>query len=508
MRVFNMNHELGRAPVSPQGVGGESTLEGVRNMTQNTNNANEGIIIRFEKSAEQSIGETTKIVGMVRAKYLIPVIDNLDLQANPRDSKTGPVTKAIQQSINDDPMLFPFKTKGLLLAASNYKKLERDRYQVFFENPSTEGILDGGHNTLAIGMLILERALGYARSSGLTKAKLPSGAKTWGEFKKLWAENRQLVQAYQVSVRKPETVDSDTEPQGEDLSFYVPVELLVPTDPANPICVEDFNNNLLEICVARNNNAELTAGAKANQKGYFEALEEALKKVNPYVAEHVEWKTNDGGDIKVQDLISLTWLALRWLCPIKDIDGKKVEAPAPTKLYSGKGGCLTQFERFMSSTDVTSQDHGTYRHGLRNEKVRKAFDLIAQIPALYDRMYADFPALYNQAGGSYGRITAVKKLNARTSDKVMPFAGTPVDTVSPDGFIVPLAYGLTVLIDPETMEWRTDPSAFLDKWLPLIVKRYMEVFVPCDYDPQKVGKSAASYSNVEASYKMALAGIL
>ncbi|KAB7789680.1 hypothetical protein [Bifidobacterium leontopitheci] len=470
--------------------------------------ASEGITIRFEKSVKQSIGETTKIVGMVRAKYLIPVIDHLNLQANPRDSKTGPVTKAIQRSIDEDPMLFPFKTKGLLLAASNYEEMDRGRVRVIFRDLTTEGILDGGHNTLAIGLLILERAVGYARAAGLTDVKLPSGAKTWGEFKQLWAEYRDLVQEYQAAVRKDETANSDSEPQGEDLSFYVPVELLVPTDPTDPICVENFSNNLLEICVARNNNAELNASAKANQKGYFRALADALAKANQDVSDRIEWKTNDGGDIKVQDLIALTWIVLRWLCPVEDSDGKKVEAPAASKLYSGKGACLALFERFMSSESVTSQDHGSYRHGLRNETVRKAFSLAAQIPALYDRMYAEFPSLYNQAGGSYGRITAVKNLNARTSSKVTPFAGTPVDVVSPDGFITPLVYGLTALVNPETMEWRTDPDKFLDKWLPAIVNRYSQVFVPCDYDPQKVGKSAVSYSTVEDSYKMALAGIL
>lgn len=477
-------------------------------MTQNANNVNEGITIRFEKSVKQSIGETTKIVGMVRAKYLIPVIDHLNLQANPRDSKTGPVTKAIQRSIDDDPMLFPFKTKGLLLAASSYEEMDRKRIRVIFKDLTTEGILDGGHNTLAIGLLILERAMGYARSSGLANVKLPSGTKTWNEFKQLWKDNRDLVQAYQESVRKDETVNSASAPQGEDLSFYVPVELLVPTDPDDPICVEDFSNNLLEICVARNNNAELNASAKANQKGYFDALADALGEANADVAERIEWKTNDGGDIKVQDLVALTWLTLRWLCPVKDIDGKKVEAPAPIKLYSSKGGCLALFERFMSSKDVTSQDHGSYRHGLTNDNVRKAFELAAQIPALYDRMYAEFPSLYNQAGGAYGRITAVKTANARVTNKVTPFAGTPVETVSPDGFITPLVYGLTTLVDPETMKWRTDPGKFLDQWLPAIVKRYAQVFVPCDYDPQKVGKSAVSYNTVEDAYKMALAGIL
>lgn len=50
------------------------------------------------------------------------------------------------------------------------------------------------------------------------------------------------------------------------------MELIVPTDPDDRMCVTEFRNNLLEICEARNNNAQLTTGTKANQKGYFDTL--------------------------------------------------------------------------------------------------------------------------------------------------------------------------------------------------------------------------------------------
>ena len=122
--------------------------------TENTADG-KGITIRFEKSAEQTIGGVTKITGMVRAKYLIPIIDDLDLQANPRSSKTGQVTSAIQESIRQNTDLFPFKTKGILLAAAKYKRGDHGRITVFFGDRSVEGILDGGHNTLAIGLCLL-----------------------------------------------------------------------------------------------------------------------------------------------------------------------------------------------------------------------------------------------------------------------------------------------------------------------------------------------------------------
>lgn len=459
------------------------------------------VIIRFEKSAHQTIEDTTKIVGMVKAKYLIPLITDLDLQANPRNSKIGGVTSAIEDSIMSDPALFPFKTKGILLAASDYEDLDRERVRVIFVDRSIEGILDGGHNTLAIGMYILDQAM---VSAGL---KHPRGIKTWSDFKQVWDEHLDDIHDYQVSLRKAD--DGSSEPTGEpDLSFYVPVELLVPSDPDDKLCVEQFRQNLLEICEARNNNAELTAGAKINQKGYFDALRYKLEEKNPVVASRVEWKTNAGGDIKVQDIVALAWLVLRHIPGIVDENGKEVVPPAPVKLYSGKASALSLFERFMSSCDVSESKRGDYKQDLRNNKVNEAFDLVADLPKYADYIYANFPALYNAAGGSYGRINAVKKLNDSRTSKVTPYEGKAIQIMSPDGFIAPLVYGLTTLVDPETMTWAQNPQDFLEENLQSIVADYAQILGPLNWDPQKVGKTAMSYTSVERSYRMALAGIL
>ena len=470
--------------------------------TENTADG-KGITIRFEKSAEQTIGGVTKITGMVRAKYLIPIIDDLDLQANPRSSKTGQVTSAIQESISQDTDLFPFKTKGILLAAAKYKRGDHGRITVFFGDRSVEGILDGGHNTLAIGLFILSRALVHA---GLP---IPRGQQTWGEFKGLWTEHRDAIKTYQRDVRKSEdgTPSPASDASEDDLSFYVPMELLVPSNQNDSLCVSEFKNNLLEICEARNNNAELTSGAKANQKGYFDDLRRALELRNPRVASKVEWKTNDGGSIKVQDIVALTWIVLRVLDPVVDEDGRRMDPPSPQNLYSGKGACLKKFDQFMGSPEVTNQPSGDYKAELTSVKVRRAFDLAAQIPELYDLIFERFPAMYNHAGGSYGSITAVKKLNESRS-KVTPFGGDSVDVLSPDGFIMPLVFGLTKLVDPVEVAWKQDPREFLNANLQAIVGRFSQVLSPCDYDPQKVGKAAMSYNTVADAYTMALAGLI
>ena len=82
------------------------------------------IIVRFTDSYEQKVGDIKKIVGLMSPKSIIKIIDTLDLDANPRNSRLGSVTDAIQASIRADELshtqkLFPFKSKGILLATSS-----------------------------------------------------------------------------------------------------------------------------------------------------------------------------------------------------------------------------------------------------------------------------------------------------------------------------------------------------------------------------------------------------
>jgi hypothetical protein len=465
-------------------------------------NKKESVTLKFDFPTEQTVGQITKIVGFVKAKQLVSAIDILDLKANPRSSRTGAITLAIQNSIETGPDLFPFKTKGILLASSRYERLERNRIVVSPEDPEVEGILDGGHNTLAIGLYILDRSMTYAGKP------LSRGDKnvTWDRFKELWSANRRVIDEYVEAMRQDSSLGN--------LDFYVPVELIVPRDTDDTACVESFKNNLFEICEARNNNVELTTSAKSNQKGYFDTLKSLMMKRDPALCDRIEWKTNDGGDIKAQDLISLAWIPLSLISPVKDENGKTIETIAANRIYSSKGSCLKQFERLMTSPDVTIQTSTDYKRELKNQEVNSAFEIAVELPELYDYIYENFPTLYNAADGKYGRITAVKKLNETRKDKKTPFSGRDIDMLSPEGYIVPLVYGLQALMAKKEVEgrskivWTQPPIEFLHDNLGKIVKYYSGFISICDYDPQKVGKNLQSYEQALAGFKMAVAGIL
>lgn len=441
------------------------------------------VIIKYDHVADQTHGSVMRLVGFAQAKSLLSLFNSVDLDANPRSAKWGPVTEAIIESINRDPDIFPFKTKGVLIGSSEYSVLQRQRYELLFTDPTTEGILDGGHNMLAIGTHILITAL--------ADEKLTRKVKNWETFKEIWLANREAIE----SIR-------------EELTFLVPVEVLVPANLEDDGVVSDFRSELLEICAARNNNAELTLETKANQRGFYEAIKASLPKA---VADRIEWKSNiAGGDIKVRDIIALSWI------PLSLLPDLPVKPPAPQNIYRNKGECAKLFDDLMSNDTVSKRNSDGPVHVLTNEGVHSAIKVLGEIPALYDRIYADFPQAYNDAGGSFGRIGIVRMYDpGKKGDKARKYMRTQpqthfteedVDYSYPDGLIMPLVWGLRALMEVRNgeVQWRTDPHVFLDRHLKDIAQNYKLVLEMSRFDPQKLGKNEASYGFAISQFETAL----
>lgn len=446
------------------------------------------IIVRFDQGqvAEQVEGPVRRIVGFVKARNMLTLFDAADLEANPRSAKAGPVTDAIIESIVETPDTFPFKTKGVLVGCSNYEKLERNRFELAFENLRIEGILDGGHNMLGIGTQILRSATGNEK---LRPAR-------WADFKAAWERNRESVTA----LREATSEDTGDGP----LDFLVPLEILVPSNLDDPDIMNEFSSSLLDICAARNNNVELKLETKANQKGFYEEFRRFLPEE---IAARVEWKTNDGGEIKVRDLIALAWIPLSIVDLPEDEDGRQIEAPVPQNIYRNKGECVKLFDRLMSSPAVSKQTGGEYRHELHNTQVGSGLAIAAQLPLLYDRIYRAFPDAYNDGTGRFGGLMVVKQAKDMRTKPVTHFTDEPVNYSYPDGLIMPLVYGLKSLIEkgPDgRLRWKTDPDIFLDQCFQAIVKKYRVVMDAFRADPQKIGKNEGSYNLVMDAFETEL----
>lgn len=444
-------------------------------------NPNE-LLIRFEAVDRQTEGPVTRLVGFVRARNLLPLLDAADLDANPRTAKVGQITNDIRESIETTPDLFPFKTKGILVASADCRELERRRYHMTFENPAIEGILDGGHNALAIGLHILGAA-------GV-EAKELKKVKTWPEFKDAWNDNQEKVKALKGAAASGE---------GGPLDFSIPVEVLIPSDPADDLGLEAFTSSLFEICAARNNNRQLADEAKANKKGLYDHLRTT---VPAEIAKRVEWKSNDGGDVKIRDIVALAWVPLT-LAPLP----AGISKPRVVDIYSGKGKCSSSFDAMMEHPEVSTQTgDGTFE--LHNTVIGAALAVAGAMPTLYDLIYCEFPNAYNNGGGRFGRLSSVKMATDMKTKPVSAFLKTPVQYSYPEGFIMPLVYGLSALMvadDVGNVTWSVEsPEQFVRETLPSVVRRYRAIIEAFSGDPQKIGKNEGAYSIAKDAFETEL----
>ena len=475
----------------------------------------------FDKQPTDDPGKVCRVVGFCRLRYLAPLFFSEALEPNPRSAQVGKTTTDIRASLDHTPELFRFKSKGLLVAAASVRERDRGRFELRFENSSLEGILDGGHNTLALGLFLLEELLGDKQLRTI---------KGWRDLISAIEDNRS---------------EFDAALKGDRGEVLVPVELLMPSDP-DADTVETFLSALVDICAARNNNAQLKAEALSNRRGFYEAIREYVPRS---VDERTAWKTGTWDDesekrpINPRDLVALGWIPLNLLSirgglpagePFYKVGDEGAPAPqfivSPQNIYRNKGECSKRFDALMEDEAITTEETGS-KHVLTHEGVRSALKILGDLPELYDLIYERFPSAYNAGGKRFGANPIVKVYDpvrrdeARRAGKtttgfiashpITPFmrrevrkAGNVSVCSYPDGLIMPLVYGLQGLM--EVVEGRVlwavdDPAQHVVDVLPDVAAKYRMVLDFARWDPQKIAKNPDSHEFAVQQFHASLA---
>src|SRR5574344_11856 len=420
----------------------------------------------LESREEMKIEKVSSSISPLTLIKLLKVAEN---KINPRTAKSGPITKAIFETLDKSPELFWYKSKGLLLASTVFRKLDRNRIELTFDQPEYEGIMDGGHNALAIANFI-------------TTILFDQPLKTWDECKLFWDQNYdQILSVYEAKIKE----------EPERCNFSIPIEIIVPSQMDGAI--EDFYNAIAEICAARNNNVQLKETAKGNQEGYYDYLKANLL---PY---NIIWKTNDKGNIKAEDVITMATIPLIFLQNNNLIESDmKLN---PVHLYSGKGQCVKFFGQIVGRKDYSTVKNG--KSVLTNELIKSALDMTEDIMKFFDRITLSFPKLYNDAcRGRFGGITAVK------TDKEMEVLfhkkRKKCEISYPHSFFYPLVAGLVSLMryndETNRLEWIVNPASEDLDLLEIDLSRYTEMMKLLNYNPNVIGKTALMYDLARDAY--------
>ena len=215
----------------------------------------------------------------------------------------------------------------------------------------------------------------------------------------------------------------------------------------------------------------------------------------------VEWKQNEGGDVKARELIALAMIPMNAI----DLPGS-IKPIAVTAPYSSKGACVTQFNDVIEDPSVSTDSPDGTRRVVTSKPVLSAFEILAKLPEVYDEIYKLFPDAYNATGARFGAIPQVKAATS-TFTPTTKFTNQPAKFQYPDGFIYPIVMGLSELIDVDkdgVLSWKTDPMAFVQQHIPFIVAQFQPHIDSNDRNPQKVGKTLACYSAVSLAFMYCL----
>ncbi|WP_299383420.1 AIPR family protein [uncultured Lacinutrix sp.] len=410
-----------------------------------------------------------KFISSISPLTFIKLLKEADNKVNPRIATVNKITRSIHETLETSPELFWYKSKGILLATETCELLDRNRVRVSLSNMDYEGIMDGGHNTFAIAIYLIEK---------LFDKKI----KKWEDSKNFWDEN------YDEIIKR-------FEERKEEFSFSIPVEIITPNDEDG--AVEEFYDFISEICSARNNNVQLKETAKGNQVGYYDYLKEILDDEFDII-----WKTGDAGKIKSEDVISLASLSLIFM-KNRGLLPKDIKSLNKISIYSQKSKCVDFFNSVMSHEDISTEDKG--KHVLDSNSIKSALNLTKDILIFFDRMFIEFPNLYHNATpGKFGRITAVdNKKKGRvpyfTTDKMADYNYSY-------GFFYPLISGITSLMDyddrNEEVYWKTNPKNLDLKRLELT--QYVNIIKLVNFDPQKIGKGDVFYKEAESVFEKVL----
>ena len=446
-------------------------------MTENKNS----VTVRFMKPVvKQTIQESniSRIVGFIDPLSFIRLYRAGGMDANPRAPKESQITKAIMDTIENQPELFPFKTKGVLFGATKCVELERERFEVSFDGDKDRlGVLDGGHNTFAI----IKYLCGLLENEDVRFKKRDDMQEFFdAHFDELESVLQKLKSEDNLSVK-----------------FGIPVEIIMPSDTEDPEALQEFFDNLVDICQARNKNQSLKEEALDNKEGIYDFIKDEV--LPEEVSKRIVWKTNEDGDVPSTDVIAFVWPFLQ------DFD----KTVSLTQVYSSKGACVKNFGNLVKRRDA----EGKYlyvkpmqdsRLQIVDERLLSALRLMKVFPRIYDNVYKKFPDAYNAAGGSFGRINGVKKATAGGKHRnfTTKFYGEECEYSYPDGFIVPLICGvISALVtkdDAGLYTWKTNPVTFIDNHLGDLLKVYKGLIDMAKWNPQNVGKNSSTYSTIQA----------
>lgn len=444
------------------------------------------IEIQIKHAAKQPGDKVSRVLGTVSPREIANMLDaGVQLTPNPRVPTKNTVVRAILKTLDEQPSLFKYMTKGLLLSGRLTPTGSADSFVYDFSG-EYGGILDGGHNFFAIALHFLYR---YQYDRVNPNSKIGRNIRNHIDKKiKLWED---LVKAWHEFY--PNMKDAIANERF--FKFEVPVEFLIPGDHQG----KEFWGIIHDISVARNNNVQLKQEAIAQHKGSYRLLELNLP---DSIKDKIVWKSGDNakidietdfgssirsGKIPLSKIVPLSMVPLLilekagFVKKLEDrvnadlqqeddrIEFKKVSL---NSMYVGKAASISTYGQIMDQVSNLDAD----------DPLRKTFidsmEVIGELPQLWDAIELSFENAFNEAQETNGADLRYENLDCnldtKTGKSKFVTKDTPTNYLSTyipkgrchtfDGFVMPLFDSIACALlrfDPKVQKvvWNCDITA-------------------------------------------------
>lgn len=462
-----------------------------------------------------------KVIGLLSATSLANMMDGITLRPNPRSPNVNKITKAISHTLETNPELLQYKTKGIL-AAGKLTAHNGDVFEIDFSTPEYGGILDGGHNFLAIVRVMIIDAVRHKYPSLKKEDKAikkdVEKIKSLRDLMDRWQTHRKVVKDMLASLAEFTASQRRQSKLACKMSFGVPIEIISPSQGTTDIEVKEI---IHEISVARNNNVQLKEVAIAQHKGSYELLKHILP---DGINSMVQWKSGElQCPIAPTKVVPLALLPLKKLeeagilsklasairASNEDEDVDETTFP-PVKLmsmYTSTAGCISVYSQVIDAV-ANLKEFGD-EEGIV-DKVVDSLYVIHDLPRVWDAVECNFEELFSAA------ITGNEK---KYSDLSCNSKG-PVKKETParfytmqipkgkyaccSGFATPLFMSicsafLAYDVDAQAVKWTVSADKIINELaVPsrkcrTMMREYVSFLKSFEYDPSKFGKSPLSY---------------
>lgn len=221
-----------------------------------------------------------------------------------------------------------------------------------------------------------------------------------------------------------------------------------------------------------------------NLKGDFDWLKKIIQKEKYY--DRIAWRENEDGDVDARDLVSMLLLFNIELFK-NDLGAGDTQ---PVMAYEKKSAALKLYEQDMREGGAKS--------------FKKLAPIVKEICQLHDIIAADARYQWNDAGGSFGKLSFVE---TRKKGFVMTFTGATADYRLTSGALFPMLAAFRWMVEEKKGEfvWRGGFEAVLRMWKRAALEMLQMTKQASDElgrNPNAIGKSRNHWANLVARVAM------